>query len=211
MSPKGSVKPAIVRQFARPRGAAGHIAGWIMAHRGSNVQRNQWVVSLLEVQPGQRILEVGFGPGVALAETVRRVGATGHVYGIDRSEVMLRHASRRNAAAVRAGRITLVQAPVEALPAGFEGPFDAVYAVNSLEFWALPAERLAQLQRRLVPGGRLAIATQPRGADAARDPALAARERMEMFERAGLTGVRSHTLPLHPPVVCVIGAKGTGG
>lgn len=212
---KENVKLAIVRQFGHPRGAVGSIAGWVMAHRGSNVERNRWVVSLLDVQPGQRILEVGFGPGVAIAETARRVGSTGHVYGIDRSEVMLRHASRRNAAAVRSGRITLAQASVEALPSGFEGPFDAVYAVNSMGFWTSPAERLTELGRLLAPGGRIAIATQPRGADGTRDPVLAACERMEMLEQAGLTGIRSDTLPLDPPVVCVIGVKqtaaGSGG
>jgi hypothetical protein len=57
--------------------------------------------------------------------------------------------------------------------------------------------------------GRIAIATQPRGADVTRDPVLAARERMEMLEQTGLTGIRSDTLPLDPPVVCVIGVKQT--
>lgn len=209
MSVTQKVKLAIVRQFGHPRGAAGNIAGWVMAHRSSNVERNRWIVSVLDVQPGQRILEVGFGPGVAIAEMARRVGPTGHVYAIDRSGVMLRHASRRNAAAIRSGQVTLAAAPVEALPPGFEGPFDVIYAVNSMGFWPSPAERLTELARLLAPGGRIAIANQPRGADVARDPVLAARERMDMLEQAGLTGIRSDTLPLDPPVVCVIGVKRT--
>ena len=68
------------------------MAGWVMAHRVSNRRRNAWVVSLLDVRPGDRVLEIGFGPGLALAELSRRVGPTGRVYGIDHSEVMLRHA-----------------------------------------------------------------------------------------------------------------------
>lgn len=54
-------------QFGRPRGLLGRLAGRIMASRGSNLARNQWAVELLEVRPDDRILEVGFGPGVAVA------------------------------------------------------------------------------------------------------------------------------------------------
>jgi ubiquinone/menaquinone biosynthesis C-methylase UbiE len=72
-----------------------------MAHRGSNRQRNLWVVSLLDVQPTDRVLEIGFGPGLAIAELARRA-TRGHIYGIDHSEVMVRQASKRNAAAIRA-------------------------------------------------------------------------------------------------------------
>jgi ubiquinone/menaquinone biosynthesis C-methylase UbiE len=66
----------------------------MFAHRPSNRQRNRWVVSLLGVQPTDQVLEIGFGPGVAVA-ALARAGA-GHVYGIDHSAVMLRQASRRN-------------------------------------------------------------------------------------------------------------------
>ena len=48
---------------------------------------------------------------------------------------MLRQASRRNAAAIRAGRVTLINASVDQLPAALDGPFDAILAVNSLGFW----------------------------------------------------------------------------
>jgi SAM-dependent methyltransferase len=150
----------VIGQGHHPRGAAGSVTGWVFAHRPSNRQRNSWVVSLLGVQPAGRVLEIGFGPGLAVA-ALARAGA-GHVYGIDHSAVMLRQASRRNAAAIRAGRVTLITAPADQLPAALDGPFDAILAVNSLGFWPAPAERLAELRRRLAPGGRIAIASQPR-------------------------------------------------
>src|SRR5512142_262892 len=151
----------VVGQAHHPRGAAGRVTAWEMAHRPSNRQRSSWVVSLLGVQPADKVLEIGFGPGLAIAE-LARAGA-GHVYGIDHSGVMLRQASRRNAAAIRAGRVTLIRASVDQIPPAFHGPFDAILAVNSLAFWPAPAERLAELRRRLAPGGRIAIASQPRG------------------------------------------------
>jgi ubiquinone/menaquinone biosynthesis C-methylase UbiE len=71
-----------------------------MAHRPSNRQRNSWVVSLLDLRPADRVLEINFGPGLAIAELARRAGDSGHVYGIDHSDVMLPQAARRNAAAM---------------------------------------------------------------------------------------------------------------
>src|ERR1700745_682211 len=90
----------VIGQGHQPRGAAGSVTGWVFAHRPSNRQRNRWVVSLLDVRPADQVLEIGFGPGLAVAALVR--AGAGHVYGIDHSGVMLRQASRRNAAAVRA-------------------------------------------------------------------------------------------------------------
>src|SRR5215831_14435455 len=102
MTVKQAAMAAIVGQFGHPRGTAGKVAGWVMAHRSSNRRRNSWVVSLLDVRPTDRVLEIGFGPGLAIAWLSCRIGDSGQVYGIDHSDVMLRQAARRNAAAIRA-------------------------------------------------------------------------------------------------------------
>ena len=75
-------------QFGRPTGLPGRMAGWLMACRSSNRRRNAWVVSLLDVQRHDRVLEIGFGPGIAIGELARRA-ADGRVCGIDHSQVML--------------------------------------------------------------------------------------------------------------------------
>jgi hypothetical protein len=77
MAVKRAVIAAVVGQFGHPRGTVGRVAGWVMAHRASNRRRNCWVVSLLDVQPSDRVLEIGFGPGLAIAELSRRVGDAG--------------------------------------------------------------------------------------------------------------------------------------
>src|SRR5690348_8311109 len=182
----------VIGQAHHPRGAAGRVTAWEMAHRPSNRQRSIWVVSLLGVQPADKVLEIGFGPGVAVAE-LARAGA-GHVYGIDHSGVMLRQASRRNAAAIRAGRVTLINAPVDQLPAALDGPFGAILAVNSLGFWPAPAERLAELRRRLAPGGRIAIASQPRCPGATAGTSRSVADEVEnLLRSAGFTQVRTET------------------
>jgi SAM-dependent methyltransferase len=189
-----------VGQAHQSRGAAGSLTGWVFAHRPSNRQRNRWAVSLLRIRPGDRVLEVGFGPGIAIAELVR--AGAGHVYGADHSGVMLRQASRRNAAAIRAGRVTLINAPADRLPPTLDGPFDAVLAVNSHGFWPEPAQRLAELRRRLAPGGRLAIVSQPRRPGATAGSAAAEIE--NLLRSAGFPQLRTETLLLRPPVICVL-------
>jgi ubiquinone/menaquinone biosynthesis C-methylase UbiE len=99
-----------------------------MAHRASNRRRNAWAVSLLDVQRDDRVLEIGFGPGVAIREL--SAGAPeGHVCGLDHSPVMVQQAARRNAEAVRQGRVELRLGAADSLPA-FEAPFDKILAVN---------------------------------------------------------------------------------
>src|SRR6201995_4018047 len=83
----------VIGQAHHPRGAAGRVTAWEMAHRPSNRQRSAWVVSLLEVRPADRVLETGLAPGLAVAALVR--AGAGHVYGIDHSTGMVRQASRR--------------------------------------------------------------------------------------------------------------------
>lgn len=149
-----------IAQFHRPTGAVGHIAGWVMGRRSSNVARNRWAATLLDVGPAERVLELGCGPGVAVAALAGRA-TRGLVVGVDHSPVMIRQARRRNRAAVQAGRVRLIHTPVEGLSRIGE-PFDAALAVNTLGMWPEPAARLRELARLLRPGGRIALVSQPR-------------------------------------------------
>lgn len=200
---KQRVISGMVRQFGHPRGIGGRMSGSLMAHRPSNRQRNRWAVALLEPGPSDRVLEIGFGPGVAIAELARRI-PRGRVYGIDHSALMVRRASRRNRAAVRAGRVQLVQASVDRLP-HVDGPLDAILSVNSLWFWPDPAQRLRELRDLLRPGGRIALVSQPRRPGANRDTTdEAARRLHDLLADAGFAHLRVETLDLDPPVACVL-------
>jgi ubiquinone/menaquinone biosynthesis C-methylase UbiE len=198
------MRTTVIRQFGRPQGTVGRLVGWIMALRGSNRKRNRWVVSLLDVRPTDRVLEIGFGPGIAVAELARRADR-GRVHGVDHSAVMVRQARRRNRAAVRAGRVHLVRASVDELPAFDGGPFDVIVAVNTVGFWPRPVDQLARLRGLLRPGGRIALASQPRcpGATAG-TTARAGDELRDLMRQAGFGEPRIETLALTPPVVCVI-------
>jgi SAM-dependent methyltransferase len=217
MNPTQRLRRYLVSQFHHPTGLVGRVAGWVMGHRASNVARNRWAVELLDVQPHERVLDLGCGPGVALAAFAERV-TDGLVVGVDHSQVVLDQAARRNADAIAAGRLRLVNARAEAVLASpdgdspgtdragppFDEPFDAALAVNSLGMWDDPDARLVALRTVLRTGGRVALVSQPRskGADAGTTRA-AGSELADRLERAGFTDVHASTLDLDPPVVCV--------
>ena len=196
----------LLRQFARPHGVLGSVAGWIMATRGSNRERTLRSIELLGVRPGDRVLEIGFGPGVSIRALAERAGGGGRVVGIDHSDTMLSQARRRNAAAIRSGQVELLRAAVEELPA-FAEPFDRILAVNCVMFWCDPGARFGELRRLLAPGGRIAVTYQPRhpgatNADAQRKGAEIATQ----LAGAGFAKVRVETLRLAPlEAVCVLG------
>lgn len=188
---------------------AGRLVGWEMALRPSNRKRNAWAVSMLDVQPTDRVLEIGFGPGMATRALARRAG-DGLVIGIDHSEAMRAQAARRNARAIRAGLVSLIVASVEDLP-DFDGPFDKILAVNNMGMWPQPGCRLKELGGLLRPGGLIAIVSQPRCPGAtAETTAAAADEIVELLEAADLVAIRVETLHLDPPVAWIAGTAPDG-
>lgn len=107
------MEKAFHKLFGKPEGFWGRIGGNIMAR--SNVEINRWTVALLPLQSEDTVLEIGFGPGVAL-ELMSKIITKGKIFGIDSSEVMLLQAKRRNAQAIKEGRVELRLADVSQLP-----------------------------------------------------------------------------------------------
>jgi SAM-dependent methyltransferase len=164
---------------------------------------------MLDVQRDDRVLEIGFGPGLAIRE-LGRLASEGYVCGIDHSGLMLRRAKRLNAEGLRRGVVDLRLGSAEDLPL-FDEPFDKILAVNSTMFWREPVARLAELRRLLRPGGMIAVAHQPRGPGATDETSAAkGRETAAALDRAGFSSVRLESLRLRPAVVCALGVNGAG-
>jgi ubiquinone/menaquinone biosynthesis C-methylase UbiE len=198
---------AVYAQFGRPSGVWGRAAALLMAHRPSNRRRNSWAISLLDVRRGDRVLELGFGPGLAISE-LSRIAVEGYVCGIDHSELMLHWARKRNADGVRRGVVDLRLGSVDDLPE-FDAPFEKILVVNTMLFWSEPVARLAELRRLLRPGGLIAVAHQPRGPGATDETSAAkGREIAAALDRAGFSEVRLETMGLKPAVVCAVGVNG---
>jgi SAM-dependent methyltransferase len=203
MHPSRRVVPALVRQAHQPTGVLGNLLGWVLGRRPSNVARNRWVVDLLDLKPSDVVIELGCGPGVAVAAMAQRV-VTGSVVGVDHSAVMIRQARRRNRAAVRSGRVRLALRSVEDLH-DIRGPFDVALAVNTVGMWPNPSATLRGLREMLRPEGTIALVSQPRcpGADPATSVA-AADELASLLLQAGFTNLRTRMLALNPPAACVL-------
>lgn len=124
----------------------------------NNAKMNAFAVKLLELTPADRVLEVGFGGGVALPSLI---ATAAYVAGVDRSPLMVQHANANFARAVSAGRAEFRQGSVEALPFG-AATFTKACAVNTVYFWISLGVGFAELHRVLSPGGRLVVGFLPK-------------------------------------------------
>lgn len=199
-------------KFRRPTGLFGRLVGNIMA-RG-NEREAGWTVSLLNIQPGQHILEIGFGPGVAIQYASQKA-AHGPVAGVDYSETMVQVARKRNAAAIQAGHVDLKHGEVSSLPYP-DASFDAAFTIHCIYFWAKPVDGLTEIRRILKPNGLLAVTIQPRDQwpkERTPPPDLftlySSDEVAHLLSEAGFREVRVelYSQPEEFPGACVLGVK----
>jgi ubiquinone/menaquinone biosynthesis C-methylase UbiE len=129
-------------------------------------ERLRRVVDGLALRPGDRVLEIGCGHGVAATLACERL-ADGRLTAIDRSAKMIAAASRRNASYVEDGRAEFLVARLEDLDLGTRR-FDVIFAVRVGLFHREPERARALAARWLAPGGRIVAAfdepaVSPRG------------------------------------------------
>jgi len=197
----------IAEQFGQPSGFLGSIAGLIMAKRASNIARNEWGISLLHIHPSDHVLEIGFGPGVAIQKMSELI-TDGRIYGIDHSALMVKKASERNKHAIGSGKVTLMLASVAELPS-FDHPIDKVIDTNSFQFWNDPVHALQDIKRRMAHHGIIAIVHQPRKPGATDQDATEAGEQFSTYlEKAHFQNIRIEKKMMKPvSTVCVLGTN----
>lgn len=184
------------KQFGNPRGVLGELAGLILAKK--NVERITWLISEMKIKPDDKILEIGFGPGVAIKNISPRL-TTGSITGIDISEVMLKQAAKRNAGAIQKGKVRLLTGSLDNLSA--DEKFDKIFGMNVHIFWKNPVEELKKLKNLLKDYGELTLALQPRFAKTEGMVLEEAEKTKNYFHKAGLKIVNDSTLPLKPQSV----------
>lgn len=178
-----------------------------MANRSSNRRRNAWTVELLNIQPGDRVLEIGCGPGLALEMCAARVG-DGRVVGLDHSQTMIDQALARNARFIEAGCVELILGGLDDLHK-LNGPFDKVLSANVAQFFPDRTQAYRAIFDVMAPGGMIATTYQPRHKNAqASDAVRFADDVREQMIAAGFCDIRAEELPLRPvPAVCVLGTR----
>jgi arsenite methyltransferase len=146
----------VSQQLSHPSGLLARLMGRLM-NRG-NARMNAFAVRQLELDPLDRVLEIGFGGGVTLPSLLAVVSFVG---GVDRSREMVEWAKTRFAPAVTAGRADFRQGTVEAIP--FEAAsFGKACTVNTVYFWRSLDAGFSEIHRVLSPGGRLVVGLLPK-------------------------------------------------
>jgi len=190
--------------FAHPQGLLGRLGGTIMAR--SSGLRNEWIISLLDVRPDDRILEVGFGPGVVIQSLATRA-TEGFIAGIDASPLMVQQASKRNAQAIRDGRVHLQLGSALALPCE-DASFDTALSINSVQIWPDSLAGVKEIRRVLKAGGRIALALQPVWVREDGEVRKIGAELVELLDKAGFQQTRLEFKPMKPMAcVCALGIK----
>lgn len=169
--------------FLRPRGLPGRIGGWIMTRTSNHLPGE--AVAALQLGEAERVIEVGCGPGLGLAEAAKVV-SHGLVVGVDPSRVMREQAARRNQSQMPP--VKVVQGTAGALPFDDES-FDAAFSTNSFQLWPDPKCGASEVRRVLRPGGRVLIALS-RYAWPLKSPDI-----QTILESAGFEDVRRISLP----------------
>jgi SAM-dependent methyltransferase len=153
-SAEGSANAAMRRYWNEVAGP--RWVGRLGAQEARNVEVTALLLEAAQVAPGERVLDVGCGPGATTLPYAGAVGPSGHVTGIDISEPMLAVA-RQRVAEQGLTNVTLVLADAQVHPLP-RGAFDLVTSRFGVMFFADPTAAFRNLCGALRPGGRLVMA-----------------------------------------------------
>src|SRR6266576_3272332 len=117
------------------------------------LRRRELVRAALDARPGDRILDVGCGPGFYVTELLEAVGREGSVVGVDTSADMLAVAAKR---AAGHGNVEFHEADATSLPVP-DASFERAVCVQVLEYVRDVPTALREMHRVLRPGGRVLV------------------------------------------------------
>lgn len=142
------------------RASYNRLSRWYDVIAGSTEKKyRDWGLQKLSAQPGERILEIGFGTGHCLVALAKAVGSEGRVLGVDISDGMLAIARERLQKEGLSERVELHLGDAANLNFIEAGSLDGVFMSFTLELFDNPEipRVLQECQRMLRNGGRLAV------------------------------------------------------
>jgi SAM-dependent methyltransferase len=112
-------------------------------------------IAVAELAPGETVLDLGSGGGIDVILSARRVGPTGHAYGLDMTDEML-DLARRNAVEAGVDNVEFLEGGIEDIPLP-DGSVDVVISNCVINLSVDKAAVFAEMGRVLRPGGRVGV------------------------------------------------------
>ena len=157
-------KKFLAAQLRQPSGLFGKIVMGDLLNKG-NEKINHLAVAILDIQPTDRVLDIGFGGGVTIEEIVKLID-TGKIHGVDFSQPMVEQAQHKFKSSIESGKVSIEFADVKQLPFKSD-TFDKICTMNTIYFWSDPLVGLREIKRVLKSNGRLVVGI--RSADKMKD------------------------------------------
>jgi SAM-dependent methyltransferase len=148
---------AVGAQLQHPKGDMGR--GVASKMNLTNRAMTKATYKMVKAQPGETILEIGFGNGQLMPELLDQITQDGQLFGVDVSADMVSQACEFLDAAGYTENFQLYQTNSTSLPIADER-LDAVVAINVAYFWQDAIEHLQEIRRALNSNGRLVIAVR---------------------------------------------------
>ena len=197
----------------KPEGAAGE--EMLSRMNESHYEVTGWALGLWEIQPEDRILDIGCGGGMTL-NRMSAMSANGHLTGVDYSPVSVQESGKLNAQDIATGKMEVIEASVEAMPFA-EDTFDKIITVESFYFWPSPLENLKEVRRVLKKGGIFHLVADIYGKEGLNEKQLSNIKEYQLFNPtkeefeklltdAGFSNVVAHTKE-GTDWICVEGMK----
>jgi len=143
----------VARQCRKPSGLLGRRVARVMNVTHSGL--TDWGLTHVSVGRADRILDVGCGGGRTI-QKLASVASDGHVSGVDYASASVQVARQTNADAIAAGRVTVEEGSVAALPFA-DRSFDLVTAVETHYYWPDLERSMGEVLRVLKPGGTFVL------------------------------------------------------
>lgn len=118
-------------QFKKPTGFPGKIVSILMSK--GNRPAYERMIKDLTINSNDKILEIGFGPGIGIHLILKRFETT-DIYGIDFSELMYRRATKRYEKLIENNRVHLLFGDFVETEISASG-FDKIFCINVIYFW----------------------------------------------------------------------------
>lgn len=150
-----------LQNFYKPQGRSGRVMLSMMNLSHTFISR--WGLSLLPLAKDAHVLDAGCGGGANLARLLR-LCPDGQVAGLDYSPESVAASQKKNAAAIRVGRCSVLEGNIAALPFPAEH-FDVVTAFETVYFWPDLTKSFREVFRVLRPGGRFFLCNEYDGTD----------------------------------------------